>query len=364
MQQRIRMADTTLSSAEIVPVIDCMTVGNLRAGEYVKQFEREVARHTGAAWAIAVTNGTTALYMVFKSILRPGDRVIIPAFNFIAAANAVAMAGGVPVFCDVDPETWLIDVDRMEQLLDAQPIRAVCPVHLFGNPCDVNQIQAIASTYGALVVWDACQAFGAEMHGRKIGGHGWATVYSFYPTKPCFAAEGGAITYNMVGMDGPDAVAFREHGWNGSKYVSDGIGGNFRMNELSAAIGFAQLSRGLQIERGKQRLTVAKHIMDALRGYVVFQEITPGGKSVYSILAMWTFGNKRDQVRDHLLGDGIETGIHYPVGLHRQPSMKNYFTECPRTDELCNRILSIPCHHGMTIEDAERVVKSIRTALK
>ena len=363
MQQRIRMADTTLSSAEIVPVIDCMTTGNLRAGEYVEKFEREVAKRTESAWAIAVTNGTTALWMALKSFLRPGDAVVIPAFNFIAAANAVVLAGGVPVFCDVDPETWLIDVDALERILESRPIRAICPVHLFGAPCDINQIQAIASVYGALVVWDACQAFGAELHGRGIGGNGWATVYSFYPTKPAFAAEGGAITYGMVGLDGPEMVAFREHGWNGSKYVSESIGGNFRMNELSAAIGYAQLSKGLQAKREKQRLEVANHIMDALRGYVVFQEITPGAKSVYSVLAMWTFGNKRDQVRAHLLSDGIDTVIHYPVGLHRQPSMKNYTSECPRTDELCGRIISIPCHHGMTIEDADRVVQSVRKAI-
>jgi dTDP-4-amino-4,6-dideoxygalactose transaminase len=370
-KKRIRMAETRLDGQEMAAVIDCMMEGNLRAGKCVADLENRLSWNVGAYNSIAVSNGTTALYMVFKAILEPGDRVIIPAFNFIAAANAVVLAGGVPVFVDVDEKTWLISASRMKDALEfyyqsGNPVKAVCPVHLFGNPCDVAKIKGLADGYGARTVWDACQAYGAKVGGDPIGGQGAATIFSFYPTKPLFGAEGGAICYceDLDGMGSASLLPMREHGWMFNKYESEMVGGNFRMNELSAAIVLTQISHGLEHDRAKRRSEISALIRNEVEPeFAQAQRITTGCKSADSVLAL--FFQHRDRVQGYLEREGIETSIHYPVPLNRQKSMERFAVfRCPISEYLAEHLLSVPCHHGMTDDDVERVVNAIKKAAR
>lgn len=369
-KKRIRMAETRLDGHEMAAVIDCMMSGNLRAGRYVKDLEHDLSWYVGAHNAVAVSNGTTALYMVFKAILEPGDRVIIPAFNFIAAANAVVLAGGEPVFVDVDSGTWLIDLKKAEEAIESEsgrkPVKAICPVHLFGNACDIAAVQSLAAGSGAFVVWDACQAFGAMSNGKHIGGEGFATVFSFYPTKPLFGAEGGAICYPETsdGFAAEALIPMREHGWRSNKYESETIGGNFRMNELSAAIVGAQLAWGLEHDRADRRSEIAAFIRKEVEPeFAQAQKITEGCKSADSVLAL--FFQHRDHVREYLERNGIETSVHYPVPLNKQKSMEKFaMFSCPISEYLAQHLLSVPCHHGLSDDDVERIVKTIKKAVR
>jgi dTDP-4-amino-4,6-dideoxygalactose transaminase len=389
VERKIRMAETRLDGYEMANVIDCMKRGSLRAGEYVERLETWACRMTGATGAVAVTNGTTALLMVFKALkLRPGDKVVVPAFNFAASANAVILAGGEPVFCDVDGKTWCLSPDALADLLESDAeteggprIKAICPTHLFGLPCDIDRIQAIAGCHSVPVVYDGCQSFGARYKSRRIGTEGAATVFSLYPTKPLFGAEGGLIVWGPRSQFSAERAGanffqpFREHGWTADKYRSLMVGGNFRMNELSAAIAVAQIEHGLFDARTRQRLLVADFIRSAIERRKIpadAQRVETNGAgivlswaSMFSILAFCF--RDRERVRLRLKESNIETGVHYPAGLHRQSSFWPYVNFGPgfeKTDILSQHILSIPCHHGMTIGDAERVVAEIEKAIK
>ncbi len=361
-ERTIPIAHVHLHDDEIEAAVRVLRSGNLRQGPECEAFEREFAEKMGARYAVASANGTAALFLAYASFLQPGDEVLVPSLTFIATASMVVAAGGKPVFCDVDPETFLIDLDDAEARV-TERTRAIAPVHLFGNVCDIDAIRRFADKHGLVVVWDAAQAHGAMYKGSPIGGADDFVCYSFYPTKNMFVGEGGMTCTNNPEYEERMRL-LRSHGEVG-KYYHTHIGYNLRMTDVAAAIGRKQLQRldeMLAVRRRNARLL--SEGLAQIPGLVP-QKITPGSEHawhLYSILVKEDeFGCDREMLRQELHALGIGTGIAYPRGLHQQPAFEAMFghQSLPVTEQITRQVLNLPVHHGMSEADVHYVVAAL-----
>ncbi|MFH1089948.1 MAG: DegT/DnrJ/EryC1/StrS family aminotransferase, partial [Pseudomonadota bacterium] len=234
---KISMAHIQLTDREIEAAVRVLRSGALRQGAECDAFEREFAGYTGARYAVASANGSAALHLAYMAFLQPGDEVLAPSFTFIATGSMVTMTGGKPVLCDIDPHTFLIDLEDAAGRL-TERTRAISPVHLYGNACDVEAIQAFAQKHKLTIVWDAAQAHGAKYKTRDIGAFDDFVCYSFYPSKNMFVGEGGITLTNDETLD-HQMRYLRTHGQTG-KYYHTMLGLNYRMTDVEAAIGREQ----------------------------------------------------------------------------------------------------------------------------
>lgn len=358
----ISLSNVSLTENEIQAVLKVLRSGNLRQGKECEAFEEEFRTYTGAGYAIACSSGSAALHLAYMTILQPEDEVLIPSFTFIATASMVTLSGGIPVFCDVDPETFLIDMKDAEKKI-SRKTKAIAPVHLFGNVCKYDTIRLFADEHNLKVVWDAAQAHGGMEGDRDIGSFGDFTCYSFYPSKNMFVGEGG-----MICTDNPEYAEkvrhMRSHGQTG-KYLHTMIGLNYRMTDAEAAIGRVQLKRldeMLQIRRRN-----AKILIDGLTDLpgVQLQTITPNTAHAWHqfciVIDSGITGYDRDKLSRHLSDMGISSGVHYPRGLHQQPIFQELYgsSNLPNTEFLAENILAIPVHHDLEKTDLFRIVQAI-----
>lgn len=361
--KRIEIADTKLTEKEIEAVVGVLRSGQLRQGPQCEAFEKEFGARVGAKFCYTNANGTAALHLAFLAFLQPGDEVLVPAFTFIATGSTVTLAGGKPVFCDIEPDTGLMDLADAERRVTSKT-RAIVPVHLFGNICDIDRFRAFAQKHNLVVVWDAAQAHGATWKGTDVGAFGDFVCYSFYPTKNMFVGEGGITT-----TDNPDYADkvkhMRSHGQTG-RYYHTMIGLNYRMTDVEAAIGREQLKRldGMVAIR-RRNAGILNEGMSQIPGIRVLR-VTPGAESSWHqyciVVDEGKFGCTRDALAERLNAKGIGTGIHYPRGLHQQPVFEDLYgkTSLPRTESLARDILALPVHHGVSADDARQVVAAVR----
>jgi len=359
----IGIADTSLTEAEIDAAIDVLRSGMLRQGPQVAAFEQDFAAFVGARHAVASINGSTALHIAFECFIKPGDEVLVPSFTFIATATMVIAAGGVPVMCDVDPETWLIDLDDAAAKTTDRT-RAIVPVHLFGNVCDIGAVMAFANRHDLKIVWDAAQAHGATFDGRGVGSFGDYVTYSFYPTKNMFVGEGGMTCTDKEDCDTRMRL-LREHGMP-SRYRHTMLGYNYRMTDVAAAIGRAQLKRLPDMlarrRRNGERLLAGLHGLPGL----TLPTVTPGAHHAWHQFCVLVdkegFGLDRDELAVYLRENEVGSAVHYPMGLHQQPVfVEMYGTHhLPVTEQLSETILALPVHHGLSDSDIDQVVEVIR----
>lgn len=257
-EQFIPVAEPVLGARELELVSDCVTSGWISSlGKYIPQFEQEFASFCNATYGIATSNGTTALHLALAVLgVGPGDEVLVPDMTFIATANVVSYTGATPVFVDSEPATWTMDVADMERRITKRT-RAVIPVHLYGHPCDMDPILAVARKHGIAVIEDAAEAHGALYKGRRVGSLADMGCFSFYANKIITTGEGGIVLTNN--NEWADAcLSLRDHGMSRERrYYHPVIGYNYRMTNLQAAVGVAQMERiGEFIER-KRRLAAA-----------------------------------------------------------------------------------------------------------
>ena len=361
--KEISVAEIKLTEEEISAAVAVLRSGALRQGKECEAFEKEFAEYTGAAHAVTCANGSASLHLSYLTFLEPGDEVLVPSFTFIATGSMVAMAGGRPVLCDVDPETFLIDLKDAESKVTPKT-KGISPVHLFGNACDVDAVKAFASRHNLTIVWDAAQAHGAKFKGQDVGGFEEFVSYSFYPSKNMFVGEGGMITTNDP-EKGQKLKNLRSHGQTG-KYLHTVLGFNYRMTDVEAAIGRAQLLRlDDMLEVRRRNAAILNSGLAEVPG-VRLQRVTPESEHAWHqycvVFVPDEFGADRDTVAERLKSQGIATGVHYPRGLHEQPIFEEMYgkAKLPNTEFLAQNILALPVHHGMESEDAERVVKAIR----
>ncbi|RMD66021.1 DegT/DnrJ/EryC1/StrS family aminotransferase, partial [Candidatus Parcubacteria bacterium] len=324
--KQIGMAEIKLTDAEIEAAVRVLHSGALRQGKQCEAFEREFAEKVGAKHAVTCANGSAALHLAYMALLDLGDEVLVPSFTFIATGNMVNAMGGRPIICDVDRETFLIDLKDAENRI-TERTKAIAPVHLFGNPCDVNAVRAFAEKHGLKVIWDAAQAHGTRFKGKDIGGLDDAVTYSFYPSKNMFVGEGGMICTN------DDDVAYklrflRTHGQTG-KYYHTMLGYNYRMTDVEAAIGREQLKRlDAMLEVRRRNARMLNEGVAQIPG-ITPQRIMEGGESSWHqycvVVEPEAFGMNRDELAARLREKGIMTGIHYPRGMHQQPIFEELY---------------------------------------
>ncbi|MEM7441740.1 MAG: DegT/DnrJ/EryC1/StrS family aminotransferase [Pseudomonadota bacterium] len=359
----IGIADTKLTEAEIGAAVEVLKSGMLRQGPQVASFEKEFGRFVGARHAIANVNGSTALHIAFADFLEPGDEVLVPSFTFISTATMVIAAGGVPIMCDVDPATWTIDLADAESRV-TERTRAIVPVHLFGNVCDIEAVQDLAGRHNLKIVWDAAQAHGATYDGHGVGGFGDYVTYSFYPSKNMFVGEGGVTCTQNADSD-RQLRLLREHGMP-ERYLHTVLGYNYRMTDITAAIGREQLKRlPAMLDRRRKN---ADRLLAGLAGTpgLTLPIIAPKAGHAWHQFCVLVdeaaFGRSRDGLSEFLRDNGVGSAVHYPRGLHQQPVFIERYGEMslPVTEDLAARILALPVHHGLSDSDIDRVVEAVR----
>ncbi len=352
----INMAKPQIGDEEKQAVMEVLDSGIIAQGPRVKAFEEAFAQMCGTNFAIATTSGTTALHlaMLAHGITR-GDEVITSAFTFIASANSILFVGAKPVFVDIDPRTFDLDASQIEKAI-TKNTKAILPVHLYGLACDMAEIMKIAEKHGLVVIEDACQSHGAEYHGRKVGSFGTGT-FSLYPTKNITSGEGGMITTNDPIIDEKCRV-LRQHGMR-KRYYHDELGYNFRMTDIHAAIGLAQLKK---LEKfNTRRQANAKFMSENLKG-VTPPFIPQGLAHVFHQYTVQVPDGKRDALRTYLYENGVGSEVYYPVPIHQQTFYVNdlgYKDSLPKTEEATLKVLSLPVHPALSSADLETIVSII-----
>ena len=294
--------------------------GMLAQGPEVKAFEEEFSAHVGGRHCVAMNSGTSALHLGFIAAgIKPGDEVIVPSFSFAATANSVVLAGGVPIFADIDPKTFNMDPDHVETLI-TKKTKAIMPVHLYGHIAAMDRFEEISAKHGLLLIEDAAQGHLASLNGRNSGEFGIVASFSFYPTKNMTAGEGG-----MVVTDNAEVARMlrllRNQGQE-IRYQNEVIGFNTRMTDIHAAIGRVQLAKlpGWT----KQRQENAAFLDANLKG-VITPFLAPGTTHSYHQYTVRIPGGdsaKRDAFMAKIGEKGVGSGVYYPTPIHRLPSFK------------------------------------------
>jgi dTDP-4-amino-4,6-dideoxygalactose transaminase len=349
----INMAKPQIGEDEKKAVMEVMDSGIIAQGPRVKAFEDAFAVMCNTKHAIATTSGTTALHVALLAHgIGKDDEVITSAFTFIASANSILYVDARPVFVDIDPRTFNLDVSQIEKAI-TKKTKAILPVHLFGLSCDMDAIMKIAEKHGLAVIEDACQSHGAEYKGKKVGSFGTGT-FSLYPTKNMTSAEGGMITTNDPALDEKCRV-LRQHGMR-KRYYHDELGFNFRMTDIHAAIGLAQLKK---LEKfNAQRQSNAKFLSANLKG-VVTPFIPEGQSHVFHQYTIRVENGKRDALRTYLNEHGVGSEVYYPVPIHKQSfyvSELGYADSLPETERAALEVLSLPVHPALSQADLETIV--------
>ncbi len=346
-----------IGEAERQAVLEVLESGMLVQGPRVAALEAEWAAASGTRHAIATSSGTTALHLALLAHgIGPGDEVITTPFTFVASVNAILYVGARPVFADIEQDTFNIDPTRVEAAVTPRT-RALLPVHLYGHPCEMDALLDIAQRHGLVLIEDAAQAIGAEYHSRRVGSFGTG-VFSLYATKNVMSGEGGMITTD------DDALAercrlLRNHGMP-RRYQHELLGYNYRLSELHAAIGLAQIGR-LDEYTARRRANAA--YLNAHLESVLTPTVRPGcGHVWHQYTVRVRPGVDRDAAVQQLNQAGIGTGVFYPVPAHRQPYLAALGLDkatLPVAERLAREVISLPVHPLLSQADLETIVAEV-----
>ena len=337
-------------------------------GENVKNFEKDFAHYCNVKYAVGVGNGTDALYLALRAHgIGPGDEVVTVPNTFIATTEAISLTGAKIGFVDIDPGTYNIDPVKLEEYIEKQVSasgsetkpRAIIPIHLYGQPADMDPINQIAEKYNLVVIEDAAQAHGAEYNQRRVGSLGNAACFSFFPGKNLGAyGDGGIVVTNDKSIH-EKILRLRNHGRT-KKYLHEFEGVNSRLDNLQAAILEVKLKK-LDEWNENRRKNAKKYddLLSKVKG-VTIPKIKDGNSSVYHLYVIQV--DERDKLKDFLSEKGIASGIHYPVPLHLQPAYSYLGLKegaFPDTERISKRILSLPMFPELSDDQIERVAKAI-----
>jgi dTDP-4-amino-4,6-dideoxygalactose transaminase len=339
--------------------------GRYILGPQVAEFERKIAAYVGTKHAVACANGTDALLLpLLASGIGPGDAVFVPSFTFAATAEVVALAKAVPVFIDIDPDSYNIDIASLEAAIamikaegKLKP-RAIIPVDLFGLGADYEAIAAIAERENLLVIEDAAQAIGGSVDGKMCGSFGKVGSTSFYPAKPlgCYGDGGAMFTDDDEFAERLRSFAF--HGKGETQYDNIHVGLNSRLDTLQAAILIEKLA--ILEDEMEARQKVAQRYRDGLHNVVKVAQVPEGSRSAWAQYAIET--PHRDALKAHLQEQGIPTVIYYVKPLHQQVAYAQYPLApggLPVSEALPARILCLPMHPYLTTQDQDRIIAAI-----
>jgi dTDP-4-amino-4,6-dideoxygalactose transaminase len=347
--------------AEVMPDIQKLFEANAFClGPWATAFETQVAEYLGVKHAVAVSSGSAALHVAtIAAGIERGDKVLVPAHTFVGTIWGLLYQGAVPVFCDVEPDTGNIDLADAERRIEAG-VKAIIPVHLYGQPVDIAATLAFAERHGLTVIEDAAQAIGARYQGKAIGTFGTMGCFSFYPGKNLGGAgEGGLVVTND---DDKAKVlrSLREHGQGAQRYVHERIGYNYRMDGIQALVLSHKLKR-LDAWTDQRRVLAARYAQ-GLADTPLRLPAMVHGDHVFHLYVVRTA--ERDALRAFLEDHGVQTGLHYPVPLYKQPCLADIAAWSPdgfpATEDWAGNGLSLPMFAGMTAAQQDRVIASTR----
>lgn len=367
MRKFIPVAEPLFQGNELKYLADCISTGWISSvGKYVKQFEEGFAAYIGCKYGVAVHTGTAALHLALAALgIGHGDEVIIPTLTFAATANAVLYTGAKPILVDVEEDTWNIDPQVIEDQV-SENTKAIIPVHLYGHPCDLDKVLDIAQNHNLAVIEDAAEAHGAEYKGKKVGGAGTVGCFSFFGNKIITTGEGGVCLCNDA-VVAEKIAKLRDHGMTkDKKYWHDEVGFNYRMTNLQAAVGVAQLERiDWFLARKRKNAELYNHYLSDVVGLILPTE-KEWAKSVfwmYSILLRKDYYQiSRDNLIASLKKEGIESRpVFYP--LHKMPPYKQNgsFTNA---ELISSSGLSLPSSVTLQDEDIQYVCETIRKSVE
>ncbi len=348
----IPFMSTALTPADIDAATAVLKSGMLRAAKKCEELETRFAAISGAKHMMTCANGTCALQLAYEPLFQPGDEILVPAWSYIATVSMVVARGCTPVFVDAIPETFQIDMKDAAKKVTSKT-RGIAATHLYGCPVDIDAVQALAQKHNLKVVYDAAQSHLATYKGKGIGAFGDAVTYSFYATKNLGTGEGGSISCN------DDALAksiklLRSHGET-DKYLHEHIGFNYRMNDITGAIGCSRLDRLPDQTKTRQK-NAAKYdaILNKIDGLTP-PTTTPGAEAVYHLyvvkMDLSKFTCTRDEFCKALMAEGVPTAVHYPRSLPKQPALAKWNkNDCPVADKLSSQVFALPMHHDLTDE--------------
>jgi perosamine synthetase len=351
-------------------VLEVLRSGRLSLGPWIERFEEQIAERVGAPFAAAVSSGTGGLHLLCKVAgLGSGDEVITSPLSFVASANCFILEGATPVFADVDPVTLNLDPAAVEAAV-TERTRAIVAVDMFGYPCELDELRAIADRHGLTLIEDACESLGAEYRGRPLGAHGPSAVFAFYPNKQMATGEGGiVVTHSEAEWQVLRSLRNQGRSYDGGGWFHHvRLGMNYRWTDIQAAIGLAQLEK---LDRILELREAAARRYGELLNEVDGVEAPWRGdanhrRSWFVYVVKLQPGLDRDAVMDSLRAEGIGTAEYVPC-IHLQPYMRDRFGFgeglCPVAEDTASRTLALPFFSQIEPEDQTRVVEALATAL-
>ena len=369
--REIPLSRPWLDEREEELVLEVLRSGRLSLGPWIERFEDEVAQRVGAPYAAAVSSGTAGLHLLCKIAgLGPGDEVITSPLSFVSSANCFLLEGATPLFADVDPVTLNLDPSAVEAAV-TERTRATVAVDMFGFPCELDALRAIAERHGLALIEDSCESLGAEYRGRPLGAHGPSAVFAFYPNKQMTTGEGGVVTTHSE-EEWRQLCSLRNQG---RSYDGEGgwfhhvrLGLNYRWTDLQAAIGLAQLEKLDRIL--ELRAAAARRYGELLGNVNGVEPPTPDDpnhrRSWFVYVVKLDRSLDRSAVMDALRREGIATAEYVPC-IHLQPYMRERFGFaeglCPIAEETARRTMALPFFTQIEPDDQERVVDVLRGAV-
>jgi dTDP-4-amino-4,6-dideoxygalactose transaminase len=355
----LRAQHTAIAAEVEAAVQKVMANADFILGADVAAFEEEFARYCGTKHAVGLDSGMSALELGMRAMgIGPGDEVITPAGSFIASSSAISFTGAKPVWVDVDPQTYNLNPSGIEAAI-TERTKAIMPVHLYGQPADMDRVQEVAARHGLPVIEDACQSHGARYNGRRTGSLGAFGAFSFYPSKNLGAyGDAGALTTND--SDLADRVRMMRNYGQRAKYEHVYLAWNRRLDTMQAAVLRVKLPHLDTWNESRRRL--ASLYGELLAGCAVgLPHSSPDVEHVYHLYVIEA--DDRDQLQADLAARGIATGIHYPLPIHLQEAYRGAGFEAgsfPVSETAAKRVLSLPMYPEMTEQDVRRVAGAVR----
>lgn len=363
----INVAAPIIGREEIDAVNGVLESGMLAQGPKVAELEKNFAEYCGTKYALAVNSGTAAIHAALHAAgVSAGDEVITTPFSFIATINPILMLGAKPILVDIDPETFNIDVAKIEAAI-TEKTKAIIPVDLYGQPCDWDELRVIAEKHGLKIIEDACQAIGARYGDKHTGSLGDLGCFSLYATKNVMCGEGGVITTDNEEYAN-SIRSFRQHGMV-APYEYAGLGFNYRMTDLQAAIAIEQLKKADEFTAKRQKN--AELLRAKLQGVpgIRLPLVKDGRTHVYhqfTILLEDETGISREQFIERLHDNNVGAGVYYPKPLHLYPHIANLGYkpgDYKIAEDIAKRVVSLPIHPRVSEGDIDTIAKAVKEAL-
>lgn len=363
----------TIEQDDIQAVVDVLQSDFLTTGPKIAEFEQTVADYVGAKYAVAISNGTSALHAAcFAAGIRPGDEVITTPLTFAASANCVLYCGGTPVFADVDPKTYNIDPEDIRRKITDRT-KAIIAVHLAGQPCDMDAIHSIAREYGLIVIEDGAHALGSVYKGKKVGSMSDMTTFSFHPVKPITTGEGG-----MIVTDNDDfykkMILFRSHGITRDDSMmtrNDGpwfyqqfdLGYNYRITDIQCALGCSQMKKLDRFLARRKEIVARYNEAFADCDNIITPYQLSDTESGWHLYIVQVKNCDRRKVFENMREKGIGVNVHYiPVYMHPYYQEHGYENvHCANAEEIYSHIISLPLYPGLTFEQQDYVIDTLKS---